>query len=262
MEGQQISYQDMRYALGIPLHRKEQEVYGEEMEIYEMGKRWLEDQIFDQEARQSGVDTLRYSKRRSHHLKELKKKLGVRLDLDRPKPMEPVYTPVAIPSRKGTIEPGKARIVVFSDFTCPHCQEAHSLIKKTLSPFSDFIHLEKRHVSWSSKGKKAASAAFCAELQGKYDAYADLLFKNPNDLDQDSFLQHAETIGLDLSKFERCFESEPAKEIVKENMRLAQRIGLRGLPTFIVNSYFITGWQEEAFLDLLKREMDDSVKGN
>jgi len=108
----------------------------------------------------------------------------------------------------------KVTMVEFADYQCPFCarhfRETFSLIEKDYLrtgkvkyAFFDFP-LEHSH----PQAFQAAVAAYCAGEEGKYWEMHARLFTHQQELLEKDLLHHAQAIGLDPSKFERCLNNE------------------------------------------------------
>ncbi|MBS3055775.1 MAG: thioredoxin domain-containing protein [Candidatus Aenigmarchaeota archaeon] len=70
-------------------------------------------------------------------------------------------------------------VVEFSDFQCPFCKRAEPTIKKILSDYGDkikFVYMDFPLTQIHRFADRAANAARCANEQGKFWEYHDILF--------------------------------------------------------------------------------------
>jgi len=89
----------------------------------------------------------------------------------------------------GTLPPAgnaSASVVVveFSDFQCPFCKSAESTVKKILSDYSGkikFVYMDFPLTQIHRFADRAANAARCANEQGKFWEYHDLLFERQSE---------------------------------------------------------------------------------
>jgi protein-disulfide isomerase len=85
-------------------------------------------------------------------------------------------------------------------------------------------------------GELTACAAAAADLQGKFWSMHDQLFANQAaGLDEAKIREIAKTIGLDLPRFEKDWNSEEIKLKVDNDRNQAERLGLQGTPFIWVN---------------------------
>ena len=132
-------------------------------------------------------------------------------------------------------------IVEFSDFQCPFCARAH---EDALANFknSDYfkngeVNLVYKHFPLSSihqQAQKAAEASECANKQGKFWEYHDVLFANQNALDVNSLKNYASQIGLDTGRFNTCLDRNEAAAKVSNDLNQATEAGGRGTPYFVL----------------------------
>jgi protein-disulfide isomerase len=80
----------------------------------------------------------------------------------------------------------------------------------------------------------AAMAASCSGDQGKYWEMHDLIFANQKAMDVDNLMGHAESLGLDMGEFKKCFEGNKYAEEAKKDMADGQAAGVKGTPSFFV----------------------------
>jgi protein-disulfide isomerase len=130
-------------------------------------------------------------------------------------------------------------IVEFSDFQCPYCRQyasanfpqiQKSLIKagKVRYAFIAFP-LEAIH----GQAFLAHEAANCAGDQGKFWEMRDKLFTSPS-LGRDQLMSMANAIGLDKTKFEKCFGADQTAAAVRKELAAGERAGVEGTPTFML----------------------------
>ncbi len=154
---------------------------------------------------------------------------------------------------------GKVTIVEFSDFQCPFCQDFFNKAYKEIK--SKYIDTNKvkfiyRHYPLSSlhpDAQKAAEAGECANRQGRFFDYHDLLFTrmvpisqaNPKGagLDVASLKRYAVELGLDSARFNTCLDNGETKEVVAKDMEVATKAGVTGTPTFFIDGVKIVGSQ-------------------
>ena len=118
---------------------------------------------------------------------------------------------IDVPARAGAPVKGpanaKIKIVEFSDFQCPYCTKAADTVKQIVEAYPNDVSVEYRHfpLSFHDKAQRAAEASECANEQGKFWEYHDLLFANQSALDEASLTTYAgQVAGLDAAKFTAC----------------------------------------------------------
>ena len=96
---------------------------------------------------------------------------------------------------------------------------------------------------------RAAEAAHCAQEQGKFWEYHDLIFANQQGENQGAFnrelfMRLAKELSLDETAFAECYDSRKYEEYVRQVSAQARRIGVSGTPTILVNQQVIPGFVE------------------
>jgi protein-disulfide isomerase len=91
-----------------------------------------------------------------------------------------------------------------------------------------------------SKAQKAAEAAHCAGVQGKYWEYHDLILVSKK-LDLPSLRDQARELKLNGAEFDRCLDSGQKAGIVSAHVAEAQALGLQGTPSLFINGRFFSG---------------------
>jgi hypothetical protein len=104
---------------------------------------------------------------------------------------------------------------------------------------------------------KAAQASVCAQEQGKFWEYHDRLFAS-SDLSADALKRIAGEVGLKQNAFNQCIASGGSRTAVEKDIAEANRLGVRGTPTFFING---TPFNGGANFAALKQEIDDVMLG-
>jgi protein-disulfide isomerase len=110
-------------------------------------------------------------------------------------------------------------------------------------------------LDFHKNAKKAAEAALCANDQGKFWEYHDLLFKNQQKLEVPQLKEHASAAGLDSAKFTGCLDSGQHTKDVEADMATGQKLGVPGTPTVFVNGILLSS----ASMDEFKRVIDEEL---
>lgn len=151
-------------------------------------------------------------------------------------------------------------IIAYGDFQCPYTR---SFVRDTLADLMvkyegevSFVYkdypktAEKNHVY----AQKAAEAAECADDQGKYWEYFDIMFET-NYLDVTSLKNHAESLGLDRDAFDSCLDSGKYRKEVFEDYKEGKKAGVTVTPTFFINGYKLEGLHKLSSFDTVISEL-------
>lgn len=135
-------------------------------------------------------------------------------------------------------EDAKVKIVEYSDYQCPYCQRAHNIIKDIKDLYGDNVAVEFNHFPLRSihpYAQKAAEASECANDQGKFWEYSNMLFKNNVNLKKNNLKDYAKELSLDMDKFNTCLDSGAKEIVVDTDYNDAVNKGLRGTPSIFIN---------------------------
>lgn len=141
-------------------------------------------------------------------------------------------------------------MVEFGDYQCQYCARFHNETKNQIMNnfvdtgqirfvFKDFVIND---LPSDRASTLAAEASYCAADQGKYWQYHDELYDNSRGentgwVTEDSLKQFATRIGIqNLTEFSGCLENHTHRDLVEANTQLANGIGLRSTPSFVIIS--------------------------
>ncbi len=163
----------------------------------------------------------------------------------------------------------KVTIVEFSDFQCPFCKRYFDDAGKQVQ--EKYINTGKaklayRHYPLTTihpNAQKAAEASECANEQGKFWEYHDLLFGQQETWSPQSatdvltsFTDLSGQAGLDTTKFRACLDSQKYKKNVDDDAAAGTTAQVDGTPAFFVNGNRITGAQPfSEFQKVIEQEL-------
>ncbi len=134
-------------------------------------------------------------------------------------------------------------IVEWGDYQCTFCYKFH---QNTLDIINeDFIKTGKVKIIFKDfplnglDSKLAAEASYCAQDQEKYWKYHDELFKNWGGertgwITRESLDKFAETVDLDLKKFNKCLDDHKYENKVDLLYEFGKEIGIDATPSFLI----------------------------
>lgn len=150
-------------------------------------------------------------------------------------------------------------IFFFSDYACPYCFEQISVIKGIYDKFKQKVRIIWKDypdlsLGFNAFSYRAAQAARCADEQGRFWDYNELLYQNQgsfSDLRDQLFLNLADQIKLNLTAFNVCLSSAEVQADILENVSEAQSLGIEGIPYIYVNDQNILGGLSQSELEVL-----------
>ncbi len=145
------------------------------------------------------------------------------------------------------------QVIEFADFECPACANFFTLTEPDVKSrlvetgiisyrFMD-LPLAMHRNTWH-----ASNAAACANEQGKFWEMHDALFSTQDQWNgsatrrpKGKMQELAEQIGLDVRKWEECFDSQRLIPNIQAHEREAVQRGAGQTPTFIIGSRLVPG---------------------
>ena len=154
--------------------------------------------------------------------------------------------------------------VEYGDYECPHCQQAHSIVKELRERLGDRIQYVYRHFPIRTShphAQRAAEAAEAAAAQDKFWEMHDLLFQHQADLDDVHLTEYAEELNLDVGQFQKELAEGVYREKVNEQFKDGVRSGVNGTPTFYINEERYDGpWDIESLMAEIQRPLGVQVR--
>jgi len=129
-------------------------------------------------------------------------------------------------------------LVEYGDFQCPYCGQAEGVIRELLTSTGYDVRYVWRHLPLNDVhplAQLAAEASEAAAAQGKFWEMYDLLLANQDALELNDLVRYAETLGLDVERFEDELRRRVYAPRVSEDVQSADESGVSGTPTFFIN---------------------------
>jgi protein-disulfide isomerase len=169
-------------------------------------------------------------------------------------------------------------IIEFSDFQCPYCGATVGKNEGLISRFKaqdpswepavsniikDYVETGKVRLvfrdfplSFHENAQKAAEAGECADDQGKFWEYHDILFENQNALTVDDLKGYAADLDLDTEEFNSCLDSGKYTAEVQKDLADGQAAGVSGTPAYFINGVLVSGAQPySVFKQVIEAEL-------
>lgn len=139
-------------------------------------------------------------------------------------------------------------VVEFADFNCGYCGKwAKETLPKIDEKYVKSGQVRLAYVHYPILGADSMTAAEGAECVArlKQDAfwnYHILLYANQGiGYTKDNLATLAEEIGVGRKEFESCMDNFQDRPLIEDDIRLAQVMGVRGTPAFLVNGIPLAG---------------------
>lgn len=142
------------------------------------------------------------------------------------------------------LESAPLHIVEFADFECPFSRDESLVVRELMVRYPDTIHFVYRDFPLDEihpHALRAAEAANCAHDQNKFWVMHDKLYQNATRLTDLDIKLYALEIGLDIQRFNECFDGRTYKEEIEIDRADGIAAGVQGTPTFFINGKRIAG---------------------
>lgn len=183
--------------------------------------------------------------------------IGFTAQADRPGPEDRVQISIDQSPILGNPK-ASVTIVEFSDFECPFCKSVQPTLKEIQQHYPNQVRLVFKNfpLRIHHNARQAHLAALCAEDQGKFWEYSDLLFQHQRMLKRGDLLHYANELKLATKPFELCLDSNTYASKIDRDLEEAANIGVEGTPAFLVNGRPLLGAQPfSSFQQIIDEEL-------
>lgn len=160
----------------------------------------------------------------------------------------------ATTSRVSASPTGPTAMVMFGDYQCRFCRQAHPHVK-AVAGSSQLGVLAYRHLPVTSPkevAEDAALAAICAEFQGRFAEMNDLLYEFDFLSENPDWSDLAVRAGVpDREEFSQCHTGPAARDRLAEDVQLAASLGIGATPSFVFPFGRRAGYLELSELEAL-----------
>jgi protein-disulfide isomerase len=176
-----------------------------------------------------------------------------------------VAPPTAAEPFKGGAN-AKVVVQIWSDFECPFCKRVEPTITELEQEYGQKIKVVWRDLPLpfhknAQLAAEAAEEAFAQKGSKGFWAYHGKLFEGqgtPGGLERPNLEKIAEELGLDMAKFRQALDTNKHKDKVETDKQAAEKAGISGTPSFVINGYYLSGAQPAAaFKKLINRAMKE-----
>jgi protein-disulfide isomerase len=131
----------------------------------------------------------------------------------------------------------KVTVVEFSDFECPYCSRAATVVDQVKEKYGTRVRFVFRQfpLPMHANAHAAAEAALAANAQGKFWQFHDKMFQNQGKLTRDGLEGMAKETGLDVAAFKKALDSKTFAAEVDADMKLGESVAVNGTPTMFIN---------------------------
>ncbi len=174
------------------------------------------------------------------YLDSLRAERGVQMLLEAPR------VELTVPAQaktKGGGAQAPVTIVEFADFECGYCRRSHPTVERLLTEYGDKVQFAfvDYPLDFHKRAIPASVAARCAGDQDKFWDYYENLMVMTGDLGDADLRKRAESLGLDMTQFDQCYQTNEYASLIEDHMQLGRELGVTGTPTFFINGRMLVG---------------------
>jgi len=178
------------------------------------------------------------------------------------KPLDPE---IAASIAKGKVpsfgpEDAKVTVVEFSDFQCPYCSRAATVVDQVKEKYGTRVRFVFRQfpLPMHENARGAAEAALAANAQGKFWQFHDMMFKNQGKLTRDSLEGMAKDAGLNVGEFKKALDGKTFAADVDSDVKLGESVAVQGTPTMFINGARV---QNPTSFEAISAQIEGALSG-
>ena len=153
---------------------------------------------------------------------------------------------------------GDVTVVEFFDYQCGYCKAVMADTLRLVKEDPKLRFVFKEFPILGPASVVAARAALAAKAQGKYLEVHNALMGHRGQLDEDTIYRLAKSAGADVEKLKKDMDSPEVMKVIATNQQLAEQLGIRGTPGFVIGDALVPGAIK---LDEMKRLVEAARKG-
>ena len=205
----------------------------------------------------SDLQNQKLTAQRNHFMDSLRSQATVAIHLQPPPVTRLVVSIEGAPFEGVTDAP--VTLVEFSDFHCPFCKRVQTTLKELQGRYPGKIKHVFRNFPIDAlhpQARRAAEAARCAQDQGKFWEYHDMLFTRAPQAAPDDLKRYATQVGLNEGEFDHCLSVGVHQAMVQYDLDEGSKLGISGTPAFFINGRpFIGAQSAESFVRMIEEEL-------
>jgi protein-disulfide isomerase len=157
---------------------------------------------------------------------------------------------------------GDVTFVEFFDYNCGYCKRAMTDMFDLMKNDSKLKVVLKEFPVLGPGSVEAAKVAVAVRMQDaggkKYMVFHQKLLGGRGQADKAKAMAAAKDAGLDMTRLEKDLQSDEVKQTLETNLKLAEKLGLNGTPSYVIGSNVVVG---AVGLDKLKENINTARCG-
>ena len=136
---------------------------------------------------------------------------------------------------------GKDIIIEFFDYNCGYCKRSFPEIMELVSENKDIKVILKELPVLGESSILASKASIASQKQDKYFEFHQALINFSGLISLSDIKKISKELGINYEQLQKDMNSDETILLINESYRLADLIGVRGTPAFIINNNLIPG---------------------
>lgn len=136
---------------------------------------------------------------------------------------------------------GDVNVVAFFDYNCPYCRKDVPALDRLIAEDGNVRLVLKELPVLGPDSEAATRVVLAARKQGQERALSKALISTPGRVNKERALSLAAGLGLDTARLEADMDDPEITATILENMRLANQLGVRGVPFYLVGDRVVRG---------------------
>jgi protein-disulfide isomerase len=140
---------------------------------------------------------------------------------------------------------GDVTFVEFFDYNCGYCKRAMVDMMELMKHDPKLKVVLKEFPVLGPASLEVARVAVAVRMQDKtgkkYLDFHQKLLSGRGQVDKARAVATAKEVGLDVARIERDINSDEVKQTLEESMKLAEKLGLNGTPSYVIGPHVVVG---------------------
>lgn len=152
---------------------------------------------------------------------------------------------------------GEVLIVEFYDYNCPYCRRATPILSDLIDENPELRIVMREWPILGPDSEFAARASLAALKQGRFAVFHEALMDKPR-ANAATVRQAAEEASLDYDRLQQDMNAPEVDSHLKVSRAIAEQLGIKGTPTFLIGDTLIPGLLGRADLQALISQVADA----
>ena len=144
---------------------------------------------------------------------------------------------------------GDVTLVEFFDYRCPYCKRVEPAVEALLHENPKLRIVYKEFPILGPESTVAAHVALAAFKEGRYEPFHRAMMATKGQITEDVIMKVAAQSGLDIAAIKLDINAPAIGQIIKRNYDLADALGIRGTPSFVIGDNVFSGAVDLATLN-------------